>query len=187
MWLGSKRLLRLCSKPSEARSLCCAAMWVVQPLLRPSAPVPRIAGAASHIPAKQPGRLSVVLVVTLFMRCLQVSVGRNLYDVRVTSTVLSVKFTNGGRCRAHGSRLQPRVAAGTGFGAPSRRCTDVLLAVNVLCFGAQLLSKNSLMVWGAKVRLHQAARRRPAETPRTPAPRLGQPVLAANPPTCTHD
>ncbi len=53
--------------------------------------------------------------------------------------------------RPHG-RLQAR-AAGTGFGAPNRRCTDVLLALNVLCFGAQLLSKDAVMVWGAKVSL----------------------------------
>ncbi|KAL6781065.1 hypothetical protein ACKKBG_A09650 [Auxenochlorella protothecoides x Auxenochlorella symbiontica] len=51
------------------------------------------------------------------------------------------------------SRLK-RVAAGasrTGFGHPSRRMTDLLILANVAAFGTQLLTKQGLTVWGAKV------------------------------------
>jgi len=47
-----------------------------------------------------------------------------------------------------------------------------LLVANVLCFGAQLLSKNSLVVWGAKVRLQQAPES-PAEMSRAAASEPG--------------
>lgn len=53
------------------------------------------------------------------------------------------------------SRLK-KVAAGasrTGFGHPSRRMTDLLILANVAAFGTQLLTKQGLTVWGAKVGL----------------------------------
>lgn len=43
------------------------------------------------------------------------------------------------------------------FGHPLRRATDVLLVLNILCFGAQWLTKDALTIWGAKVNSYIAA------------------------------
>jgi hypothetical protein len=37
------------------------------------------------------------------------------------------------------------------FGSPLRRCTDILLGVNLLCYLGQWLSGDALMLWGAKI------------------------------------
>ena len=37
------------------------------------------------------------------------------------------------------------------FEDKKRRCTDVLLSLNVAAFAAQLLSRGALLAWGAKV------------------------------------
>ena len=42
---------------------------------------------------------------------------------------------------------------GSGFGGPRRRGTDVLMVINVAVFAAQFLSKDKLLLWGAKVSL----------------------------------
>ena len=45
-----------------------------------------------------------------------------------------------------------RASAGKNeFGGPRRRGTDVLMAINVTVFVLQFLTKDKLLLWGAKV------------------------------------
>ncbi len=50
-----------------------------------------------------------------------------------------------------------RHTGGTLFSNKQRRCTDVLLTLNVSAFAAQLLSRGALLAWGAKARVQTAA------------------------------
>jgi hypothetical protein len=49
---------------------------------------------------------------------------------------------------ARSCRVRSRL---TLFEDKKRRCTDVLLSLNVAAFAAQLLSRGALLAWGAKV------------------------------------
>jgi len=46
-----------------------------------------------------------------------------------------------------------RAKGSSEFGAPQRRVTDSLLVLNAVMFAAQLLTKQGLTAWGAKVRV----------------------------------
>jgi hypothetical protein len=55
-------------------------------------------------------------------------------------------------CFGHGRALVQFFSIEDGkFGDPRRRGTDVLMAINIAVFVAQLLTKQRLLTWGAKV------------------------------------
>ncbi len=50
-------------------------------------------------------------------------------------------------------RSVTRAKGSSEFGGPQRRVTDSLLVLNAVMFAAQLLTKQGLTAWGAKVRV----------------------------------
>ena len=58
------------------------------------------------------------------------------------------------RPRKHSRQVATRTSSRNEFGAPHRRVTDFLLVLNAAAFIAQIVSKDKLLLLGAKVLPH---------------------------------
>lgn len=83
---------------------------------------------------------------SLHSRILRRMMSHGWWAVLETLTITILRLVRNARLNKVATR-----ASRTTFGHPSRRMTDLLILANVAAFGAQLLTKQGLTVWGAKV------------------------------------